>query len=369
LTCLSWARRGVPLIAISLLAPSSALGEASSTGGAATPEPVTITAAICSSGESWACRRKQELTLTGAGMNGVTRVVFLARKGKRVNRVARPRTATATSLTIVVPSGARSGAVRLISPAGGNARSTQRLTILPGRVPQADVVGPAVDLAPGEALIAGSRKRAVLRYSAPTATNAEAVRLSDGAVVRTWPVAAGDGVLRWDGTVDGAVVSDGRYVLRLAGQQTAATANADAIVVHDAIFPIRGKHDLGRSATNNFGGERGHGGQDMFAACGTPLVAVRPGVVQFADYQSRAGQYVVLQDATGQSYAYMHMRDRSLVKKGQRVQAGQRVGYVGETGHASGCHLHFELWTAPGWYTGGQAVDPLPELRRWDAFS
>jgi murein DD-endopeptidase MepM/ murein hydrolase activator NlpD len=38
-------------------------------------------------------------------------------------------------------------------------------------------------------------------------------------------------------------------------------------------------------------------------------------------------------------------------------------------GRASGCHLHFEMWTAPGWYQGGDVFDPLPELTRWDAFS
>jgi murein DD-endopeptidase MepM/ murein hydrolase activator NlpD len=33
---------------------------------------------------------------------------------------------------------------------------------------------------------------------------------------------------------------------------------------------------------------------------------------------------------------------------------------------ASACHLHFELWTAPGWYSGGQPIDPLPSLQAWD---
>jgi murein DD-endopeptidase MepM/ murein hydrolase activator NlpD len=42
---------------------------------------------------------------------------------------------------------------------------------------------------------------------------------------------------------------------------------------------------------------------------------------------------------------------------------------VGDTGRASGCHLHFEEWTAPGWYAGGKPFDPLPDLRAWDAQS
>jgi murein DD-endopeptidase MepM/ murein hydrolase activator NlpD len=42
------------------------------------------------------------------------------------------------------------------------------------------------------------------------------------------------------------------------------------------------------------------------------------------------------------------------------------IGYVGDTGDASECHLHFELWDAPGWYEGGRPVDPLALLKRWD---
>ena len=140
----------------------------------------------------------------------------------------------------------------------------------------------------------------------------------------------------------------------------------------DHVFPIRGRHNMGYSATNNFGGggQRAHKGQDMFAACGTSLVAARGGRVQFAGYHSAAGYYAVIDgEGTGVDYVYMHMLKPSLVKTGDGVGTGQPIGQVGETGRATGCHLHFEMWSAPGWYEGGAAFDPLPELRRWDAYS
>lgn len=124
---------------------------------------------------------------------------------------------------------------------------------------------------------------------------------------------------------------------------------------------------MGQSPTNNFGGARSHGGQDMFAACGTPLVAAVSGSVQAKGYHAAAGNYVVIQDAERRSHVYMHMAAASTVKQGDQVSAGARVGAVGETGRASGCHLHFELWTAPGWYSGGSAIDPLPQLRQWES--
>lgn len=127
-------------------------------------------------------------------------------------------------------------------------------------------------------------------------------------------------------------------------------------------FPIRGAHDYG-TRTNRFGGGRGHGGQDVFAECGTPLVAALGGVVTAVRFQARAGNYAVITADDGTSQAYMHLRSPSPLVKGQRVEAGQPIGEVGDTGRATGCHLHFELWTAPGWYQGGTAVDPLAFLR------
>ncbi len=180
------------------------------------------------------------------------------------------------------------------------------------------------------------------------------LRLMSGVRVRI-------GRLRVRAAAEAGVVSDDS-----APARPLAALHAQENEAVDGVFPIDGPHDMGQSETNRFGGARGHGGHDLFARCGTPLVAVRDAVVQFTRWQERAGHYVVLQDKTKRSYAYMHMRSPSLVKTGDKVKMGQRVGYVGDSGRATGCHLHFEAWTAPGWYTGGTATDPLPELSGWE---
>ena len=86
--------------------------------------------------------------------------------------------------------------------------------------------------------------------------------------------------------------------------------------------------------------------------------------------ESSAGYYVVIDGrGSGRDMAYMHLLRPSRFATGEKVRTGQRIGEVGETGNAVGCHLHFEIWTAPGWYVGGSPIDPLPSLRRWDAYS
>ena len=159
-----------------------------------------------------------------------------------------------------------------------------------------------------------------------------------------------------------AVTKQAIDVVKAAAPTELASSNGDQI------FPIRGKHDLGQSATNNFGGGRNHRGQDLFARCGTPLVVAEGGTVREAKNDGAAGNFAVITgDATGRDYVYMHMQAAALVRKGDHVSTGQPLGKVGDTGRATGCHLHFELWSAPGWYAGGSAFNPLPDLRAWDA--
>ena len=137
---------------------------------------------------------------------------------------------------------------------------------------------------------------------------------------------------------------------------------------HSTLFPIDGPHDLGRNPANRFGGGRGHDGQDMFADCGTPVRAAQGGRVVFAGYQGAAGNYIVIRgQGTKRDYVYMHLRSSAKFDTDDTVPAKATIGVVGQTGDATACHLHFELWTPPGWYDGGKAIDPLPYLKQWAA--
>jgi murein DD-endopeptidase MepM/ murein hydrolase activator NlpD len=132
------------------------------------------------------------------------------------------------------------------------------------------------------------------------------------------------------------------------------------------VFPIQGAWHYGGSGTAF--GERGgaHQGIDLFAACGTPLVAASAATVKAVKYDDKGGNYIVLTDTpSGEDQVYMHMKTASPLKEGDKVTAGSPVGEVGDTGNADGCHLHLEIWTAPGYYTGGAPRDPRPDIPAW----
>jgi murein DD-endopeptidase MepM/ murein hydrolase activator NlpD len=132
----------------------------------------------------------------------------------------------------------------------------------------------------------------------------------------------------------------------------------------NAVFPVRGPHTYG----DGLGAGRNHQGQDLLAECGTKIVAARDGRVRVKDFQaSGAGNFVVIRRAgTSSDDVYMHMRDPASVAEGEKVEAGEAIGRVGSTGRSTACHLHFEIWSSPGWYSGGKPVDPTPRLKRWD---
>ena len=356
---------------------------------AAAPRPV-IDAITCRTGCLGIARATpgSVVRISGEEMATVTSIVLLGRRGYRddVTVAATPVSPTAVEATL--PAGARGGPVRAISATGTRSlRSRMRLVIRPAGT--RDPGGPVVEakVQTRKLLFEGGRNATVsfyVRGVAPVDVAVDVVRASDRVAVAhvAVPGVAPGSVqsVDWDGTIAGVAQPEGRYVFQvaaaIAGGAGARAAQASAPaprresfwLVHD-VFPIAGPHTYG----DPFGVQRGshvHEGQDVMAECGTPLVAVQAATVKFAGSQALAGNYVVLRAADGSAdYVYMHLRDPALVKKGDRVLTGQPIGFVGRTGDATACHLHFELWPAPGWYTGGQAVDPLPSLKAWDVGS
>lgn len=188
--------------------------------------------------------------------------------------------------------------------------------------------------------------------------------------------------IRWDGTgAEGKPARNGHYSFQISPQTPAApaarkaapaTALSLAFTLYGYAFPILGGHEFGMSAGRFGAGRSGHThqGQDVMAACGTPLVAARGGTVQFAGFQYAAGNYIVIDGkGTTNDFMYAHLAEPSPLHTGDTVRTGQPIGIVGDTGDATACHLHFEIWAAPGWYEGGAPFDPLPELEKWDRYS
>lgn len=191
--------------------------------------------------------------------------------------------------------------------------------------------------------------------------------------------------IRWDGAAsDGRPVPNGHYSFRILPQAGGPAARRSSARSSDSVplslsfelfgyaFPILGPHDFGEAGARFGAGRSGHTheGQDVMAKCGTPLVAARGGRVQYSGYQGAAGNYVVIDGKdTGYDMGYMHLLEPSPLQEGQTVRTGEPIGIVGQTGDATACHLHFEIWTTPGWYEGGSPIDPLGYLTNWDSYS
>ena len=327
------------------------------------------------------------IEVTGIGLSGAKSVSFPGADGRVLSAVAR---ATDTQLFARVPEGAADGPVRVRGSFGSRSDlSEASLEIRPR-----DELGSAGALtllegavSPKKTYLFGTRPP-VLQYVIASDQRTNDLRIdvvdTSGAVVRSFfrddIPANSTQTIRWNGRAqDKSPVRDGRYSFRIAGQTGGAAERSRGVerggltvTVRGHIFPIRGPHDFGSSGSR-FGAPRSghsHQGHDVFAECGTPMAAARAGTVRYAGYESSAGYYIVIDGkGSGRDMAYMHLLRPARFSTGEKVRTGQRVGEVGETGAAVGCHLHFEIWTAPGWYVGGSPIDPLPSLRRWDAYS
>lgn len=134
--------------------------------------------------------------------------------------------------------------------------------------------------------------------------------------------------------------------------------------VDQTVYPMEFEHALPTAGTltSGFGsrlspvtGQPGfHYGLDLAADEGTPITAFADGTVRETG-ESGYGLYVILDHADGFSTLYAHCSSIS-AKVGDTVTCGQEIAKVGQTGNATGPHLHLELWHS------GAALDPSAYL-------
>ena len=403
------------VVALALLAACAAVPSASAQtsttpqsgtmapGGSTYSSPPVIRKVRCVS----ACASRRRLRggstarIEGRYLAGVTKVTFHGSVGRRDDRRVAVKPGTSTRrLRVQVPLSAVSGPVSVQVSKSVRSRRSRSVKILPApEIEPNPVLSPVPGTGQGGTprletatsrtrfYFAGSSVRFSYRvtHPSPVSVTVDLIR-TDGTVAYTWspgPAAPGQTLsVLWRGTLQGRPAPPGRYSFRLnASSSTGARARSssttpvtarDAFDLFPHIFPVRGRHNFGGSGARFGAGRAGHShqGQDVMARCGTRLVAARGGKVKAKGYHSAAGNYLIITGSrSGQDYGYMHLTEPSAFDRGDRVLTGQRIGTVGETGNARGCHLHFELWRRPGWYSGGRPFDPLPALRDWDSYS
>jgi murein DD-endopeptidase MepM/ murein hydrolase activator NlpD len=189
----------------------------------------------------------------------------------------------------------------------------------------------------------------------------------------------------WDRTTDNRYVSDA-YIKRgsISACPAATTPNTPALpaqakagVKTGWVVPVPGKPGQAfRPASNPT-----HDGVDIMEPRNTPIHAADAGTVitvvcntsgTSCDVDGSAsvrgcGWYVEIQHADQVVTRYCHMVRKPSVTVGQKVTAGQVIGYVGTSGNSSGTHLHYEVHIGPGYASSANAVDPAQFMKRENA--
>ncbi len=119
------------------------------------------------------------------------------------------------------------------------------------------------------------------------------------------------------------------------------------------LWPVAGGHNYISQYFHS-----GHYALDIAADYGSTVRAAASGTVTFAGWKNNGGGYQVwVSHGSGLYTTYNHM-SAITVGRGQHVGRGQQVGRIGQSGDATGPHLHFEVWRGPIW-DGGTRVNPL----------
>jgi hypothetical protein len=162
------------------------------------------------------------------------------------------------------------------------------------------------------------------------------------------------------------------FVALLAAGLVASTSGAGS-VPDPFVFPVVGPYRY----TNDFGDPRPQGrheGNDVLAPKKSIVVAVEDGKIKFWTTSARAGCMLYLYGVSGTTYLYIHLNNDVTMANdnrgkcvpggsywpGQKVVAGQAIGYLGDSGDADGTpHLHFEVHP-----NDGGPTNPFPYLNK-----
>lgn len=180
------------------------------------------------------------------------------------------------------------------------------------------------------------------------------------------------GKVEWNGRRgNGKRLKRGKFYFRVREAGGSRLKRGDAkgqrnLRMYEAKFPVRGPHQY----WDGWGAGRGHRGQDIGAACGTPMIASEPGKVVYKGYDGGGWGYYVVINVKRSNYAalYSHLQGQATVRSGSQAKTGERIGKVGESGNAVGCHLHFEYWKNK-WPNGYATPLATKRLKRWDKWS
>jgi murein DD-endopeptidase MepM/ murein hydrolase activator NlpD len=319
------------------------------------------------------------VVISGDHLGDVKRIGFAAADGGRLE--VAPVKAAKRAVQANVPSGAATGKPMVTDGYGNDAVSPEALTIVKRIPASAGFKLTSATATPRKAYYDGNARPTVsFMFQGTAATDVRVdviARHTGGQVVASFVDDAAQpntvNTASWDGTLlDGSRAPGGvyRFSIGPAAGGDVETTSESLFQWRGYEFPLRGPHTYGDGVGAPRAGHV-HEGQDVLAACGTPIVAARGGRVQWNAYQSAAGNYIVIDGkGTGHDYVYMHLANPSPLRKGRVVRTGQRIGIVGETGDATGCHLHMEEWSAPGWYQGGHFLASITaHLKRWDTWS
>ncbi len=372
------------MVAVAVAAATLSMGVAAALGeggGVKPPTPPKAGDVVCiaTCGGVHKATTASKVQISGHHLKHVSKVRFNALGRGRID--ARPVSATSRTVTAKVPKDAATGRPKVKDSYGNSSTSRTTLRIIPAdQIPDSSSFKlKAATAKPRKTYYYGIKKpKATFMFanSEPTDVRIDVVRRKDGTVVDSWIKQDQEPntvrTATWNGRRKGGKpASNGGYRFRIGPESGTMDSTTKAkFAYHRFVFPIRGRHGYGDGIGAPRSGHT-HQGQDVFARCGTKLVAARGGRVQWRAYHGSAGNYVVVDGKrTSHDYVYMHLKKPSPLRKGQKVRTGQKIGAVGESGNASGCHLHMEEWSGPGWYQGGHFLRAVTRhLKKWDRWS